>query len=379
MTRQLEVNDWDRFDRYSSRIHTIHRLFSSAHSISYDIDPTIFRTLFKFRPGTPLFPSLRVLAMPKDLPKIFHKKLSVLHLMLPTLQTLIFVAPRHFSARYLNRLLSHPSLPQLRHLQISGKSTLALGKAAAYFSQLEYLDMNFHGAQNHFDDNRTFPHCLNQLSQLPSLTTLLISPPSFWDCTSLSQTGFRHLKSLAITGDTFAFTSICRMAPLIEHLVLEARQPENLVAWTRFFVTLQTSCPSLMNLMVYGKYFQHEAPIPMVKFIEPLFELSLRGFFMRSEQPIGIALSDVDIGTIVMIWPDLLALEMFPNGQYAFPDIPTMVGIKEALMVCGNLQHLVLSCWNDVVDLSTHEHEVSAITLDNTYPPFIVFNQAIPS
>lgn len=373
MTRQLQANDWDRFDHYSSRIHTINQLFSSAHSISYNIDPTIFRTLFNFRPGTPLFPSLRVLAIPKDLPEIFYKKLSVLPLMRPTLQTLIFVAPRPFSVRCFDRLLSHPS-PQLQHLQISGRSTLALSRVVAHFSQLEYLDMNFHGAQNHFHDNHTFPHCLNQLSQLSSLTTLLISPPSFWDCASLSGTGFRNLKRLAITGDTFAFTGICRMVPLIEYLVLEARQPENLVAWTRFFVTLQTSCPSLTNIMVYGKYFEHETPIPIIKFIEPLFELSLRGFFMRSEQPIDIALSDVDIGTIAMIWPDLLSLEIFPNGRYVLPNIPTMIGIKEALMLCDKLQHLVLSCWNDVVDISTHEREASAMTLDNTYPPFLIFN-----
>lgn len=364
----LEVDDWEGFDRYSPRIHKIDFLFSSlAHgATSYDIDPYIYRTLHKFRPNILLFPSLQTLILPKNLPEIANSELLALPLIMPSLCKLGFIASHRSSVQYLNRLLGH-SQPQLQHIQLSGRSAFALAKTIIQFNSLEYLDMGFHNAQDYDDVQPNFSPFLNELSTLKNLSSLLISVPSSLYSMAPSATGFLKLKRLAMTGSVAAFTIICRGAPWVEHLVLESSQPQSYTVWESFFKGLPRSCPRVTGITMYGEFIL-QRPIVVAKLINPLYKLPLRGFRMQSEKRISVCLSDVDIKMIVEAWPDLVALEIFRDGRYVSPGIPTMLGVKTALTTCKNLQYLVMNCWNQRVELA------STITLDNTYPPFVTFN-----
>lgn len=376
MTRWLQTEDWKVFDRYSPRIYKISRLFtSSVHSTSYDIDFSIYQNLHRFRPGNLLFPSLQTLVMLKNLPDVVGYNLALLPLISPSLRTLELLTPHPPSSQYLARFLnlSHSSQTQLRHVQIYGRSAFESSRAVAHLNRLEYLDINFHNTEDQLYVQPGYTHLLNDLSKLASLSSLLISPPMSLSSAALSKTGFQQLKHLAMTGGTTTFNDICRMTTQIEYLVLEACHPEKLVAWRAFFNTLKTYCPLLKDIVIYGNFSINDMPISVVWLLEPLFDLSLKVVCMRSELPIRVQLSDADVSTITGIWPDLVALEIFPRGQYTFPNVPTLKGVKAALTKCDGLRHLVMSCWNEVVDLSVNSHQVSENTLDNTYPPFVTF------
>lgn len=291
----------------------------------------------------------------------------------PTLRKVGIFATDAKSGDYLGRLssLSHDS--QLKNIRIYGSSTFSSQAAVVKFRGLEYLDMNFHGPQGPSDVSADYENFLNQLSTLENLSSLLLHLPLSILPTTLSTSGFLQLRRLALTGSVGAFETICPMVPRIEYLVLDALYPESHKSWKRLFTTIQSSCPSISSLFFCGYFFVGDPPLRIIELIDPLLKLPLKSLVLRSQLPIVVQLSDSDILDITKVWPNLLNLEIFIDGQYKSPNIPTMDGVKSLLQECGGLQYLRISCMNKPIDMSTYKRRFSKITFNNTYPPFITF------
>lgn len=376
MTRPLVTNDWLAFDRYSYRIHEIICLFATSIRGVPNIDNHIFLILHQYRPHTPLFPSLRFLKMPKHLVEsVSQKQLAVMPLMISTLRTMGLTALNPATGKYLEQLSSLGS--RLRRIRIFGRHSAAFTSALTRFNHLEYLDMNFHWVAHYLEihpEYPGYPAFLNHLSTLDYLSSLLISPPLSLDTALLSRSGFRQLKRLAVTGDIRTFTLLCGMALCIEYLVLEMCVPEDHLTWQPFFKALPRSCPFLKEIRIYGRYTIGEKPMAVLKHLEPIFDLPLKGLSLKSDQPIEVGLSDADVDKITGFWPDLSNLEIFADGRYTAPNIPSASGVRSALKNCDGLQYLRMSCGNRTVKLSTVRGRRTTFTLDNIYPPFVKFN-----
>jgi hypothetical protein len=371
------VDDWAAFDRYSSRVHEITRLFSSLPlrtAGSSDIDPFIFLTLHSYRPETPIFPSLRIFNTPRHLPEHINRQLVMMPFMTTTLRRITLFAPHSScsSSDYLEQLVVFSLKSQLTHLRIFGRSALPSWHSIVKIQNLEFLDMNFHAPYDPFGTYPYYTMFLEQLSKLKNLSSLLLSVPTFISARSPSEYKFRRLERLALTGSTRAFTNMCRMTPHIEYLVLDSAYVESGDNWKDFLATLPKSCPSLKHILIYGK-FDVADTLSVVGLVEPLFRLALKGLCLRLQFPVNICLSDADMVAIAAAWPSLINLEIFAEGRYMMPYMPTMEGVKSVLDGCRNLTYLRMSSWNKVVDMSTNGRQVSLITLENTYPPFVNF------
>lgn len=311
--------------------------------------------------------------MPKNLPATTNRKLVMIPLMTPTLWKIGIFAPDSFAESYLKQLSNATLNFQLKHIRIYGRGAFSCWRSILRFSKLEYLDMNFHGSYDPFVPHPHFTEFLQQLSTLNGLSSLLLSVPTFIAPCPSPAASFQQLRRLALTGGTIAFTAICRLAPHIEHLVLESVYAESSNNWKAFFQALPELCPFLKQIFVYGKFVVVEKCLSVMEFIEPLLRLDLEGLCLRSHLPLDIYLSDANITTMVEAWPGLISLEVFVDGHYISPNIPSMYGLRSILEVCRDIAYLRVSCWNKVIDLSTRRRRFSMDTLDNTYPPFADF------
>lgn len=321
----------------------------------------------------PIFSSLRTFKMPKNLPATVNQKLVMIPLMAPTLRKIGVFAPDPLAKSYLKQLSNAAPNFQLKHIRIYGRSTFSCWHSVLRFSKLEYLDMNFHGSYDPFIAQLHFTEFLEQLSTLEGLSSLLLSVPTFIAPGLPPGTSFQQLRRLALTGSTIAFSAICRLTPRIEYLVLESVYAESSNNWKVFFQALPELCPFLKQILVYGKFVVVEKCLSAMEFIEPLLRLDLEGLCLRSHLPLYIYLSDTNITTMAEAWPGLISLEVFVDGHYISPNIPSMHGLRSIFGVCQDIAYLRMSCWNKVVDLSTRRRRFSMDTLDNTYPPFVDF------
>lgn len=275
---------------------------------------------------------------------------------------------------YLERLYKIGS--QLRRIRINGRHSLALTRTVIDFRHLEFLDLNFHWTPDYFEVDPKYPDypaLLNQLSELDSLSSFLITPPQPLNSKTLSTTGFRNLKRLAITGDIQSFSSICRMASRIEYLVVEMSSSEYHAKWQSFFEVIQMSCPLLKDIRIHGRYDIEEISMSVLKHLEPMRTFSLTGLCIKSNVPIRLELSDADVGEIATFWPGLVHLKVFADCVYMTPNIPSIKGVRAILQACDELRYLRMSCDNKALKLSTFRNIPKAFTLDNTYPPFTTF------
>ena len=349
-------------------------LFSSACGF-LRIEENIFLRIQAQRPAHIIFPNLRILRMPRPPGKSGLPHPAQHSVLLPllsfNLHTVHLFAQPDVMTDYVERL--HSVASGLKHFRYAGKLSLKAMALLGQFQNIEFLDLSFHQA---YRPAPCIPYIkmLNEIAHLKSLKTLLLYPPHplSRQSASLTHSGFQQLRQLAITGTVSSFTAICGIMPYIEHLVLEHRPTSTSTQseWLIFFNRLRHWSPSLHHLEVHHTSWDSSDVLFLKDHIEPLFALPIWSLAFFSEDIPRLHLSDEDLCAVARAWPDLKYLDLFANGRYVYPGIPTLQSVITVTSLCLRIERLRISVGNKVADLSTH------IPLPNNlnakYPPFLL-------
>ena len=366
--RDVEVAEWEVFDWYARRIHEIIKILPT------DVNKNIFLRIQAQRPKHIMLPNLRTLRMypPWGKPGLSPdgKKSLLLPLLSSNLRTVHLLAQPDVMTDYVERL--HSVSSDLRHFRIAGKLPPEVLALLGQFQSVEYLDLSFRQPYQPFPCI-PYINMLNSIACLKSLETLLLYPPHLLSrqSASLTHSGFQQLRQLAITGTVNSFTTICGMTPYIEHLVLEHRPMSTQGEWLTFFNRLRCCCESLHHLEIHHKSWDSSHVLFLKDHIEPLFALPIWSLALFSEDTPQLHLSDEDLHAVATAWPDLKYLDLFANGRYMYPGIPTLKSVITVTSLCLGIERLRISVWNQEADLPSTQRRLPS-DLNDKHPPFLL-------
>lgn len=158
------------------------------------------------------------------------------------------------------------------------------------------------------------------------------------------------------------------MTPYIKHLVLKTCVTSTYKEWLNFFSNLPHCCPCLQHLEVHHKQWDDSHVLLVRDHVEPLFSLPIKSLAFFSLGVAWLQLSDKDHCELAGAWPNLKYLDLFATGQYTYPKNPTLQSVITVMSLCTHIEHLRISVWNRVVDLSMSLPLPRS--LDAGYPPF---------